>query len=227
MKRFVAGLLATAAAAYPACSHANLLVNSGFEDGTYSSSVPAQGIFPAHTDDNVPDGWTPDAGFADPFSANGVVEADPHSGAAALQIGNRWSDPLATISQGFQTTAGQSYMVEFYLRLDGPFNTLTARIDGASYLSISTGQDPYEYVTTLADGTTYTTHTHNYISEDFTVYGTGSDDLTFSDATAGGYAMLDDVSVAPVPEPASWQMLMVGGLAVTGALALRRRGGRA
>jgi len=59
----------------------------------------------------------------------------------------------------------------------------------------------------------------------FNVVGTGSDTIAFSFRNDPSYYNLDNISVsavAPVPEPATWAMMLVG-LGAIGFMARRRQ----
>lgn len=110
-----------------------------------------------------------------------------------------------SLSQTFDTIAGQSYLVNFFL---------AGNPDGGPAAKVAI---------TSADGTQLQSNTFTVTGSDtrsnmgwqpyaysFTA-ATSSTTLTFASATGTAYGpALDNVSVAAVPEPATWAMMLIG-----------------
>jgi hypothetical protein len=105
-------LYMTAAAALAAgtagAQAANLIVNGGFEDGVYTSTIGG------NTNTQVPVGWDSTAAFDLEPGFNNVSTNLPHSGSFDLSIGNFDYQPLATLTQTFSDVSGDSYTVDFW-----------------------------------------------------------------------------------------------------------------
>jgi hypothetical protein len=179
----------------------NLVTNCGFETGDFT-------------------GWTL-SGNDVPGALNnlyGVEGNDPYPtpGGTAPHSGNYqayFSDQVSnstTLSQTVATVAGNKYAVSFYLaqELVGPGtvnNSVTVGFNGTTLATLSNvGVQSYELftydVTATAASSLFSLNMGNDIGE----------------------FLLDDVSVTPVPLPASaW--LMLSGLVGLGALVCRRR----
>jgi hypothetical protein len=124
-------------------------------------------------------------------------------GADYVALGPVGSD--ATLSQTFPDTSGETLAISFWLNAvgDDP-SDFSATFDGTTLFSAldpSTG-DVWEQFT-------------------FDVTGTGSDTLQFAFRDDPGWIALDNVSVAAVPEPAAWALMLTGFAGL--GLALRRR----
>lgn len=127
-----------------------------------------------------------------------------------------WSP--STLSQTFDTvaTAGTTYSIKFYLSSDGSWgnNQLEADWNGTA-------------VTLTAAANPLTLGTTSWTAYEATnlIGGTSSSTLSFVGTNVPGYIYLDNVSVtvqtAPVPEPATYAMLLAG-LGMLGAVARRR-----
>jgi PEP-CTERM motif len=169
---------------------ANLILNGGFEDGVYTSTIDG------NTNTGVPNDWDSTAAFDLEAGFNRVIEADAHSGSFALQIGNFDYQPTATLTQTFSDVAGDTYTVSFWA-FDGGANG-----DPAAFLTVSVGSASETFNDTVA---TYTEGT-------FTFVGTGSDTISIAAQTDPSEWVVDDVSVtgSTVPEPATWAMMLIG-----------------
>lgn len=155
-------------------------------------------------------GWTQSGNtnftfVAGPGSLNPPLD-NPNSGDRLAALGPVGSDGF--LSQTFTDTPGELLRVEFFMADDGHTpNDFHAAFDDNMLLSLSN------------DGT------HRFIDYVFVVAGTGLDTLTIGGyRNDTGFFGLDDVSVAPVPEPGSVGLLAIffAGLGIR----LGRRTGR-
>jgi choice-of-anchor C domain-containing protein len=196
-------LAAIAAAVLPAAANAQAFQNGGFETG------PNPGSYSTHNGGSTAiTGWTV-------------------GGASVDYIGSYWAagegdrsidlsgNAAGSIAQTFDTVLGQAYAVTFLLagNPDGAPAVKTVAVGAtgnaiANYTLDSTGSSH------AAMG--WTEYTYNFVA-------TGSSTtLSFASLDNSPYGpALDGVSVAAVPEPAAWGML-IGGFGLAG-MALRRR----
>lgn len=191
-----AALLATAAT-----GRANLIVNGGFEDPVIAGSYQTFGL-------NSTDitGW-----LVTDSDVDISHEITPYAGSQFLALDG--GEPGA-IAQSFATTAGMQYTLSFYYTYQ-PLIGLTSAdanvaVNGsASLLDVDfNSQSPASWAL----------FTQNFVADSNTTT------LTFTSLDAPGFPTglvgmaIDEVSVAPVPEPAT-----IGLAAVSGLLLLVRR----
>ena len=124
----------------------------------------------------------------------------------------------ATLSQTFDTVAGDSYTVDFFINAQqlgsGPQSYLMEALNGASVIDSVSGSIPVS--------TVWQAHSLSFIA------AASSSTIRFTDTSNGAAAgsinwALDDVkvtSVSSVPEPETWALLLAG-MGLIGAL--RRR----
>lgn len=178
-------------------ARANLIENGGFETGTFSEWVA----------------------IPDPVDSLFFVSGRPHTGTYAAWFG-AIGNVDETISQTFDTVAGDAYTVDFWLAhgrswASNDFNV--SWIDSSSTTSLFSIVDP------LAFNYTHYSFTHTAEESSATILFGGRDVMS--------YFYLDDVSVTsqsvnlvvpvPVPEPST--LLLVG----IGAAAFYRKRQRA
>lgn len=183
MRLNIRPVLAAAALAVAAALPAQAsIVNGGFETGDFT-------------------GWTVLGGAdytgVDPFAAR--------SGAFGAFFGEE--APGSSIEQSFATTAGASYLVEFWIQLD---DSAVPNAFAWSWNGVT------QTLLTDADG-------FGYASFSAIVKATASTStLRFDFMNEQSFFLLDDVSVTGVPEPASAALALMA-LAAVGAASNRRR----
>lgn len=138
----------------------------------------------------------------------------PHSGNDFAHLGD--TSDTGSLSQVLSTIAGESYTLSYYLASHGDTNTTFSVLWDGQTISGS------ELVNPNSAGA--------YVLYSFLVTGTGSDTLTIRASDHPSYIALDDVSVTatvngPVPEPATWAMMLIGFGGI--GFAMRRKRGAA
>ena len=182
MNKKILLLVAVLASAALTAGAQNLVNNPGFETGDYT-------------------GWT----VTGDTSFTGVTTTMPHSGSFSDQMGPSVSNGF--LDQNIATTAGQSYIVDFWLANDDPTanNSFSAHFGGTTILSL-TNSAPFSY-THFTSGPIMAT--------------SNSTDLNFTYFNPPAYWYLDDVSVSPVPEPGTLGLIAFGALGLVGAFRKR------
>jgi hypothetical protein len=184
----------------------NLVLNCGFEGGVYSSTIGG------HTNNGVPNNWTPNAAFDLEPGFNFVTNGNPHTGSNDLSIGNYDAEPLAALSQPISDVAGAVYTASFW-----------------AYAGA--GGDPNAFLRISIDGTSETVFDSFNTWTQFTFFftGNGSDTLTIEAQTNPSEWYVDDIVItgatAGVAEPSSILLLSINllGAAVLGlGLKLRK-----
>jgi hypothetical protein len=172
-----ANLPASAVAAPSICDAipGNLIVNCGFEIGTFS-------------------GWMQSGNTGSTFVAGslGGLLNNPNSGDLFAALGPTGSDGF--LSQTFTDKAGQQLRLEFFMANDG-------RTPNDFHVSFGSNQ----LLNLTNDGP------HGFSDFAFVVTATGLDTLTIGGFRHDiGFFGLDDISVAPLPEPGSLGLLVIG-----------------
>ena len=202
MKKVILGALASVAvfAAPVAASAAELVVNGGFETGSFSGWTHT-----SNADDFV------DAAPSGTFVPNGTAALGTYTAfLGATGAGD-------TLSQVLNTVAGDTYAVSFQLATQGngdfgPANSFLATIGGLTILKANNAV-PSVYGSGQSAFSVF-----SYYPYTFTATGS-STLLQFTYNNQPGYFDLDNVSVngtpgvsvgGAVPEPATWALMLVG-----------------
>lgn len=173
------------AAAATICANGapNLVANCGFETGDFTSWTLSGNDVPIEL--NLQ------------YGVEGVDPVDgisPNNGSFQAFFADLVSNST-TISQTIATTAGKPYEVSFYLAQDTPIVT-----PYSNSLIVSFGGGPIDTLTAIP----VEAYTH-YIA--FGYATSSSTQVSFTLGNDLGEFLLDDVSVVPGPEPASWFMM--------------------
>lgn len=197
-RAFLVGVIATSGLVI-APAKAATIVNGSFEDGTGAAIFAGSAGLA---------GWTINSGYVN----RRVVSATDGAYSIDLAGGSN-----SSISQSIDTMIGQEYNITFSLsgnKDGGPkTHTMIVSVTGSS-------DQAYSFVT-QPNANGYNWATHTYV---FTATSTSSL-LTFAAADNPNNAygpMIDKVSIAAVPEPASWAML-IAGFGMVGASMRRRK----
>jgi len=198
-------LAAVFTAALAGVAPASVIVNGGFESGTFSGA-PFDTLGAGNT--NLTN-WTVGGNSIDWIGSYW----QPSQGNRSIDLSGNGAGSL---SQTFATVAGQVYKVTFDLA-GNPDGGPTVKTLGVQ----ATGNAAQSYT---FDTTGWNRFNMGWAGQTYLFTATGtSTTLTFTSTTATPYGpALDNVVVDPVPEPLS--LVVFGGLVVGGAgIALRRR----
>jgi len=183
----------------------NILATAAFVVASFTFSAPAQAAVTNggfETGDFT--GWTQTGNT----TFNGVQCPGPgptvSSGNCSAFFGPVGS--VGGISQALTTVAGQQYLISFSILTDGGNPSSVSASFGATNLLSLTNPGA----------------TAGYTNYEFNAFATGSSTaLSFSFRDDPGFIFLDSVSIAAVPEPSTWAMMLIGFGAV--GFAMRRR----
>ena len=185
-----AALLTAMIAAAPA-SAVNLIANGNFENTGFGGTGSYYNVGAVGADNAVPG----DFGFAVTLNnvdiiANGVYTASLANGGAYNLDLNGYD--TGAISQTFTTVLGRIYTVSIDYTQNGGGKSAAVNVNGSS-IGTLVGSGSWQNFTTTFVGTGAAT----------------TFDVTSLVGSSGG-VVLDNISVAGVPEPASWAMLLTG-----------------
>ena len=209
MKWLLLGL--AAAVAMPSAANATAFMNGDFELGVDTGPW----FTTLEAGSTALTGWTILSGSID-YKGDYWQAGD---GKRSIDLNG---NSAGAISQTFDTVAGTSYIVDFLLSGNPDGSPVVKTLEVSA-----TGNAATQY---LFDTTGLTHGDMGWEGRTYQFIATGaSTTLTFASLTAGNFygPALDAISVAPVsvvpvPEPATWAM-MIGGLAAVGTTMRRRR----
>ncbi len=219
LKSVLGVLIAGAAIASPATAAVNLVVNGGFEAPATSAGsyiqVNGGGSF---TGWNVLGAGTNVILINQSYSEQGLV-FNPNSGSASIDLtGAGNTGPTTGISQAVTTGVG-NYTLSFFVGNASPTGGNANSYTQPSTVNLSINGGPIQSFTNSDD----TNFAINWKAFSVNFFAAGPTTIAFTNGTSGDNMLgLDDVSVALVPEPASWAML-IAGFGLTGAAMRRRR----
>lgn len=218
-RRSIVILVASCAIAFTGPAAADIVANGGFELGTFSGGnslaqhvQPGGGGLSGWTISNAPATW-----YASGWNNNPQqVALTPRTGNFGVSLADG-SVRTVSLSQSINLLPFQQYQLSFwvgnYSVNNGPAGVNVNITDGTSNTLLLS-----ESVTAPATGrsSAWTRFAFNFIAD-----GT-SNTISFSELNGPSYIGLDDVSIAAVPEPATWAMMMLG-FAAVGFAAYRRK----
>lgn len=204
-------LLAPAAALAASPAAAASFTNGSFETSTCGAS--GGGFATVSVGNGCISGWTVESGSVDYINGYWLAQ----SGLRSIDLAG---NSPGTISQVFDTVVGQLYSVNYFLsgNPDGGSESKFGVVSAVNGSIINSAT--FEGI----QGSSRTDM--NYLPWNFSFTATGTTTkLSFasrSDAGAFG-AVLDSVSVAAVPEPGTWAMMLLGLGFIGGSMRLAKR----
>jgi hypothetical protein len=207
MHRVLLSLIALSSVAMAGtASAAQLIVNGGFENGTFtpSGSAPKYDVITSGGTQDLT-GWTVGNSLA---WGLGATDINTHSGSGFVDFtGLGDTAPHGSISQALATTVGQQYIFSIFTTFD--INTtprITVTVDGVTLVLTGTPGVWDETPSGAIWGQLTGTFTATNASSLLTIAGQPGSSFMIG---------IDDVSVtgpdvAGVPEPASWMMMLIG-----------------
>ncbi|MCK1636141.1 PEPxxWA-CTERM sorting domain-containing protein [Bradyrhizobium sp. 157] len=217
--RSIAILVAACAIIWTGPAAAGLVLNGSFELGTFTGGNSlAQQIQPGESGLS---GWTvsdaPLTWYASGWNNNPQqIVLTPRTGNFGVNLADGTVNTIR-ISQTINLLAFQQYQLSFwvgnYSANNGPAGLNVNITDGTSNtIPLS------ESVTAPStnESSTWIRFAFNFIAD-----GT-SNTISFNEVNGPSYIGLDDVSIAAVPEPATWAMMILG-FAAVGFMAYRRK----
>jgi len=205
MKRYLLAIVAATSIGLCANAHASLLQNGSFELGT-DPNLSGNGFTTLAAGSTAITGWTVgNVGSIDYIGSYWQAA----QGSRSLDLSG---DGPGSIFQTINVVPGQTYRVTFEVAGNtdnGPDLKTLITTTGATFQFSVAGNSHSNMGWVLK-------------SFDFTASGP-TETLTFQSTTDGPWGpALDNVSVAAVPEPSTWAMMLLGFMGV-GFLAYRRR----
>ncbi len=202
MKTSLIALAALAAVASTGASAATI-VNGGFETGAPTGSFNTTSTL---------SGWnvTPAIDHIGTFW-------QAHSGIASIDLN---ATSAGTISQDVATIVGTVYQISFWMA-GNPTGAPTAKtLDLSATGGANTGYS-FNTASTTQQNMGWVNYFYNFTAT------SANTTVTFASTTTGANGpALDDISIAAVPEPATWGMMILGFGAIGGAMRSRRRSQR-
>lgn len=187
------------------------VVNGDFEQGP---TPGADGTIRLDGGDTSLPGWIVVPQGVDYFDASYLP---PQSGDRAVELSAALGGGVAQNVSGF--TAGRVYELRFYLSAN-PFNPDTRPVTTRTIVS-ATGGDPVLYTYTLTGQNSPTDMRYQYNRYRFVASASGQR-IQFRGQTNSEFGpILDNVTIAEVPEPATWSLLILG-FGLVGYAARRR-----
>ena len=200
---------------------ANLLVNGSFElaSPAANAAIIANGLSSTQNGDIT--GWTTSIGSSGAgywyFATGGYGDAQDQS-----RFLNLTSPPynIGPISQSFAVVAGTTYEVSFWEAERGDYaginptpavDNLSSAITFASGSATGTTSIVASNPNSISFGASPATGWQLF-SYQFTPNSTGNATLTFNSGAESGFAVLDNVAVNAVPEPAALSFMAMGTL---------------
>jgi choice-of-anchor C domain-containing protein len=199
MKFSVLKTALVAAASIAACGVATGASAAGFTNGSFESGVDTGGSFVTLFNGSTGiNGWVVGGDSVD-YIGN---YWNAQNGARSVDLSGNAN---GSISQTFDTVAGQSYVVDFWLA-GNPDGGPAAKL---AVITADGGQEQDSIFTVTGSDSRSNMGWREY-SYRFTA-SSNSTTLSFASATNTAYGpALDNVSVAGVPEPASWALMILG-----------------
>jgi len=211
MSRSVRGLVVSAAIAAglmaAGAAGAATIVNGSFETATVD---PGSTFLTLDAGSTAIDGWLVGGDSIDYIGGYW----QPQDGARSIDLSGNAN---GSVSQTFATTLGQDYLVNFFLA-GNPDGGPAAKVA----ISSATGGPVQSNTFTVTGSDSHANMGWQPYQYRFTATGT-STTLSFASATDTAFGpALDNVSIASVPEPAAWALMLVG-FGGLGAAMRRRR----
>lgn len=202
MKRSLVLLALAGSLSSPA--FANLITNGGFEAYNLSVPIPNPGGATVFAGSSAIFGWTVGGTSVDLIRNFAGAITD-------ISVDMLGTPGPGSLSQSFATVVGTTYQLSFDLGFNSGGHNGTQATPNLLAVSLD-GAAPTDYFGTTTPKTYY---------ETFKATSTLTS-LSFSSATSGySGAVLDNVSVAAVPEPSGWALLLAG-VATLGYVGRRR-----
>lgn len=203
-------LLLGVAAAMSFCSAANAAT---FMNGSFETSSTAPGTFTTLAGGSTAiNGWTVGGSSIDYIGSYWTAQ----NGSRSIDLAG---SGIGSISQIFDTIAGQAYNVSFFVSRN-PEGGVTPR---TGFVDVGGAQTLVTYSNAAS---TLSNMLWEQRTFGFTATG-ASTTLRFSadPATSNGFfgLALDNVAVSAVPEPATWAMMLFGFMLVGGAMRSRKK----
>jgi hypothetical protein len=229
MNSQIARIVAIAlSAAVTSVAHADILVNGSFDNTNNTFANNGQGGDNLPPNSTVIPGWTTVVSSANTGVGPAVywlntannygLTPPPGGGSYFLDLTGEGDAGLAGVSQTVATGVGNTYSLSFYLGSSTQYGTP----DGIT-VSSNALASPATFIST-----TTTPNNNQWELETISLVATSNETTITLDGSSGvsyiglGDVSLDLVSVAAVPEPSTWAMMMLG-FAGVGFMAYRRK----